>query len=50
MVAKQGKGSEAEGPAVTALKSHGWKPVTTDSMGAVTYAHPNMGARQSAYS
>jgi hypothetical protein len=38
MVAKH-----TEGPAATALKGYGWKPSKTDSMGAVTYAHPKMG-------
>jgi hypothetical protein len=47
ILAKQGDGlgedlkaaadKMVEGPAATALKSHGWKAVKTDSMGAVTY-------------
>jgi hypothetical protein len=45
--ARSGKGpgysEPAEGPAVPALKSHGWNPSKKDSTGAVAFTHPKMG-------
>jgi hypothetical protein len=44
-IAKHTPAKKGKSPAADALKAHGWMPVKTDSMGAVTYAHPKLGGQ-----